>query len=186
MPGPESSTVPLQGNVPQLRSPFCFRQPSLSLQKSTLSQVKSDGPGVLFSVPFVYTWAFEWKFLLLDQRPGSCSLEALIMKAGAEHHLLCINPLRTLFPWFLPPESTTKARTLPVPSQCSGLGRSSSFTPQLGPSSQAKIGISCHILSVQFSSVAQSCPTLCDPMDCSMPGLPVHYQLPDITQTHVY
>ena len=31
--------------------------------------------------------------------------------------------------------------------------------------------------SVQFSSVAQSCPTLCDPMDCSMPGFPVHHQL---------
>ena len=38
----------------------------------------------------------------------------------------------------------------------------------------------------QFSSVAQSCPTLCDPMDCSMPGLPVHHQLPEFTQTHVH
>ena len=38
----------------------------------------------------------------------------------------------------------------------------------------------------QFSSVAQSCPTLCDPMDCSMPGLPVHHQLPELAQTHVY
>ena len=36
-----------------------------------------------------------------------------------------------------------------------------------------------------FSSVAQSCPTLCDPMDHSMPGLPVHHQLPEFTQTHV-
>ena len=39
--------------------------------------------------------------------------------------------------------------------------------------------------SVQFSSVAQSCPTFCDSMDCSMPGLPVHCQLPEFTQTHV-
>ena len=38
----------------------------------------------------------------------------------------------------------------------------------------------------QFSSVAQSCPTLCDPMDCSMPGLPVYHQLPEIAQTHVH
>ena len=38
---------------------------------------------------------------------------------------------------------------------------------------------------VQFSSVAQSCPTLCDPMDCSMPGFPVHHQLLDLVQTHV-
>ena len=40
--------------------------------------------------------------------------------------------------------------------------------------------------SVQFSSVAQSCPTLCNPMKCSMPGLPVHHQLPEFTQTHVH
>ena len=36
-----------------------------------------------------------------------------------------------------------------------------------------------------FSSVAQLCLTLCDPMDCSMPGLPTHHQLPELTQTHV-
>ena len=40
--------------------------------------------------------------------------------------------------------------------------------------------------SVQFSSVAQSCPTLCDPMNCSSPGLPVHHQLPEFTQTHIH
>ena len=40
--------------------------------------------------------------------------------------------------------------------------------------------------SVQFSSVAQSCLTLCDPMDYSTPGLPVHHQLPAFTQTHVH
>ena len=38
----------------------------------------------------------------------------------------------------------------------------------------------------QFSSVTQSCPTLCDPMNCSTPGLPVHHQLPEFTQTHVH
>ena len=40
--------------------------------------------------------------------------------------------------------------------------------------------------SVQFSSVAQSCPTLCDPMNCRTPGLLVHHQLPEFTQTHVH
>ena len=40
--------------------------------------------------------------------------------------------------------------------------------------------------SVQFSSVSQSYPTLCDPMDCSMPGFPVHYQFPEFTQSHVH
>ena len=42
------------------------------------------------------------------------------------------------------------------------------------------------LLIVQFSSVAQSCPTLCDPMNHSTPGLPVHHQLPEFTQTHVH
>ena len=40
--------------------------------------------------------------------------------------------------------------------------------------------------SVEFSSVTQSCPTLCDPMNHSMPGLPVHHQLLEFTQTHVH
>ena len=40
--------------------------------------------------------------------------------------------------------------------------------------------------SVQFSSVAQSCPTLYDPMNCSTPGLPVRHKLPEFTQTHAH
>ena len=48
-------------------------------------------------------------------------------------------------------------------------------------------GIWSHQLSsVQFSSVVQSCPTLCDPMNRSTPGLPVYHQLPEFTQTHVH
>ena len=42
------------------------------------------------------------------------------------------------------------------------------------------------ILPVQFSSVAQSCPALCDPMNRSTSGLPVHHQLPEFTQTHIH
>ena len=50
-----------------------------------------------------------------------------------------------------------------------------------------KYSLCCIIFSsVQFSSVAQLCPTLCDPMNCSTPGLPVHRQLPEFTQTHVH
>ena len=41
-------------------------------------------------------------------------------------------------------------------------------------------------ISVQIRSVAQSCPTICDPMNPSTPGLPVHHQLPEFTQTHVH
>ena len=40
--------------------------------------------------------------------------------------------------------------------------------------------------AMQFSSVSQSCPALCDPMNLSTPGLPVHHQLPEFTQTHVH
>ena len=42
------------------------------------------------------------------------------------------------------------------------------------------------ILDIQLSSVAQGCLTLCDPMNLSTPGLPVHHQLPEFTQTHVH
>ena len=44
----------------------------------------------------------------------------------------------------------------------------------------------CFLSSVQFSSVAQSCPTLCNPVNCSTPGLPVYHQLPEFTQTHIH
>ena len=46
--------------------------------------------------------------------------------------------------------------------------------------------IDSNTITVQFSSVAQSCPTLCDPMNCSTPGLPLHHQLPEFTQIHVH
>ena len=42
------------------------------------------------------------------------------------------------------------------------------------------------IFFLQFSSVTQSCPTLCHPMDCSTPSFPVHHQLPELVQTHVH
>ena len=49
-----------------------------------------------------------------------------------------------------------------------------------------KLKIKLPFSSVQFSSVTQSCLTLCDPMNRSTPGLPVHHQLPEFTQTHVH
>ena len=51
---------------------------------------------------------------------------------------------------------------------------------------KTKIMASGPISSVQFSSVAQLCPTLCYPMNHSTPGLPVHHQHPEFTQTHVH
>ena len=58
-------------------------------------------------------------------------------------------------------------------------------TSQMTPSGSSNCKQPC-LLSVQFSSVAQSCLTLCDPMNRSTPGLPVHHHLPEFTQTHVY
>ena len=55
-----------------------------------------------------------------------------------------------------------------------------------GPLSEGGLVRQCSSARVQFSSVAQSCPTLCDPMNYSTPGLPVHHQLPEFTQTHVH
>ena len=52
--------------------------------------------------------------------------------------------------------------------------------------SQKKQDQELTVAQLQFSSVTQSCPTLCDPMNHSMPGLPVHHQLPEFTQTHVH
>ena len=54
--------------------------------------------------------------------------------------------------------------------------------PQIALRDSSKEAVS----SVQFSSVAQSCLILCGPVDCSMPGLPVHHQLLEFTQTHVH
>ena len=51
---------------------------------------------------------------------------------------------------------------------------------------KTKIMASGPISSAQFSSVAQLCLTLCDPMNRSTPGLPVHHKLPEFTQTHIH
>ena len=48
------------------------------------------------------------------------------------------------------------------------------------------MSIDVYYMEVQLSTVAQLCPTLCDPMDCCTPGFPVHHQLPEFTQTHVH
>ena len=48
------------------------------------------------------------------------------------------------------------------------------------------LSVHLSIQKLQFSSIAQSCPTLCNPMSRSMPGLPVYHQLPEFTQTHVH
>ena len=88
-------------------------------------------------------------------------------------------------------KSKVKVKMLVVPDSLRphGLQSSRLFCPWNSPGKNT--GVGCHFLlqwnlSVQFSSVAQSCPTVCNPMNRSMPGLPVHHHLPEFTQTHVH
>ena len=67
-----------------------------------------------------------------------------------------------------------------------GIARSRKGLSDFHFHSLSKFEVYSTVLLIQFSSVAQSCPTLCDPMNCNTPGLPVHHQLPEFTQTHVH
>ena len=53
-------------------------------------------------------------------------------------------------------------------------------------SENGELKVNLPFIFPQYSSVTQLCPTVCNPMDCSMPGLPVHHQLPELTQTHIH
>ena len=64
---------------------------------------------------------------------------------------------------------------------------SNTLCPPEGMSHSAGVTQYCHRSRIsQFSSIAQSSPTLCEPRDCSMPGFPVHHQLLEFTQTHIH
>ena len=67
-----------------------------------------------------------------------------------------------------------------------GVAKSRAMTEQLSTHRLLEVIPDAKISSVQFSSVTQSCLTLCDPMNRSTPGLPVHQQLPESSQTHVH
>ena len=85
-------------------------------------------------------------------------------------------------------------RNVDLVRKASNLGRRWIHVPQTNSEDSAwplkgkkeVISLIIDLSSVQFSSIAQSCLTLCDPMNHSMPGLPVHHQLPEFTQTHVH
>ena len=85
---------------------------------------------------------------------------------------LRISPDALLLPWPLPVLTGWEAAA--QPSQAGGV------------CSQETEAHLAALESVPFSSGAQSCPALCDPVACSTPGLPVHHQLPEFTQTHVH
>ena len=96
------------------------------------------------------------------------------------NHLLLCRPC-LLRPSILPNKSVLRIRW----PKCWSF--SFSISPSNEHSELISFGIDWfHLLVVQFSSVVQSCPTLCDPMNHSMPGLLVHRQLPEFTQTHVH
>ena len=82
-------------------------------------------------------------------------------------------------------EATQKSRWIweSIPRQ---VDKKSRRTSSLLPRSREEYGALEEIRSDQITSVAQSCLTLCDPMNSSTPGLPVHHQLPEFTETHVH
>ena len=72
-----------------------------------------------------------------------------------------------------------------------GLWVQKAKSPPRKPSPRSHPPLKVHLFNtqhlwIQFCSVTQSCLTLCDPMDCSTPGFPVHHQLPELAQTHVH
>ena len=77
---------------------------------------------------------------------------------------------------------------------CNAKGRKTQTTPQPARMLKAELDATAvynprrcgKCKQIQLSSVAQSCLTLCDTMDCSTPGFPVHHQLPELDQTHVH
>ena len=99
----------------------------------------------------------------LRLRKGKWS-RSVVYDSSRSHGL---QPVRLLCPWDFPGKST-------------GVG-----CYRLLRSELPSLGYFC-LPSVQFSSVTQSCLTLCDPMNRSTPGLPVHHHLPEFTQTHVH
>ena len=96
--------------------------------------------------------------------------------------------------WDQRPDLTTQGSCVTeVSLQCKGTEKASYIDIRRGwgvPRSLVLASVSKRVMyffnSVQFSSVPQSCLTPCNPVYCSMPGLPVHHQLPEFTQTYVH
>ena len=127
-----------------------------------------------------------------------CCLRAYGLIGGVRK-VLCLSQSIILRDAEFPKMNVFKSRTLSAHSKglCLYIKQTSRcvallpdiFTPNMSPQplTQCWAHIKCSTNgSVQFSSVTQSCLTPCDPMNCSTPGLPVHHQLPEFTQTHVH
>ena len=133
-------------------------------------------------------------FPILNPPPSSLPIPSLwvIPVQGPEHPVSCIEPGLAIrftydiihvskpFSQIIPPSpSPTESKRLFYTSVFLLLSRIQGYRYHL-----SKFHIYA-FSSVQFSSVTQSCPTLCETMNRSTPGLPVHHQLPECTQTHV-
>ena len=103
-----------------------------------------------------------------------------------------LQPIRLLCPWDFPDKNTGVAchfllqRISLIQGSNPGLLHCRQILYQLSYQGSTNMGASYVFSSVQLSSVAQSCPTLCDPMNCSTSGLPVHHHLQEFNQTHIY
>ena len=111
----------------------------------------------------------------LTSKPFECvdhnKLWKILQELGIPDHLTCL--LRNLYEG---QEATVRNR----------YGTMDWFQIEKGVCQDCILSPCLFNLYTEFSSVAQLCLTLCDPMDCSMQGLPVYHQLPEFTQTHVY
>ena len=115
---------------------------------------------------------------------------------GLQHaRLPCLSPTPGVYsnscPWSQWCNPTISSSVVPFSSCFQSFPASGSFQKsQFFSSGGQSIGVSASAsvlqMNIQFSSVSQSCLTLCDSMNCSTPGLPVHHQLPESTQTHVH
>ena len=145
------------------------------------------------SVPFTVSWSLLMSIDLVMPSNHLILCHPLLLQGKAFFVLCCamlscsvmsdsfcpcgLYPTRLLCPWDFPGKNPGVG--------CHFILQGSSCICLLFfPSS--KIRKIIHFPSVQFSSVAQSCPTLCESMNRSTPGLPVHHQLLEFTQTHVH
>ena len=120
----------------------------------------------------------NWKQVLTskDSGPGLCCWMWVPMLCGWQHCVWLIVELQSwkVWVWF----------SVLITHRCVTLSkRSNSFELHFHVCIYIYV---CMRVPNQFSSVTQSCPTLCNPMDCSTPGLPVLHQLLELTQTHVH
>ena len=159
--GPGSRPPPPKDN----RLRFCIVGPSLAV-------VGPEEEG-LCSLP---SWSFKSrrsKGAPVFSLPNSLSLCLSFLKAAVKELAL------------EDPGSNPDSRNF-FASSLRDLGRRSPWTSRSLSIPFQRWGTTDLKPSFSFSSVAQSCPTLCDPTDCSKPGLPVHHQLLEFTQTHVH